>query len=117
MRDQEYVTDKGGTMRLGAYPCALAEGSLAREAYGAELVQERHRHRFEFNNAYRAQLEEAGLVISGASPDNTLVEMIELPREVHPWFVATQAHPEFKSRPTNPHPLFREFVRAASELV
>ncbi len=117
MRDQENVTDKGGTMRLGAYPCALAAGSLAREAYGTELVQERHRHRFEFNNAYRAQLEEAGLVISGASPDNTLVEMIELPREAHPWFVATQAHPEFKSRPTNPHPLFREFVRAASELV
>ena len=113
MSSQEDVTDKGGTMRLGAYPCKLSEGTLAREAYGEELVYERHRHRFEFNNAYRDQLTAAGLVISGISPDERLVEMIELPQDVHPWFVATQAHPEFKSRPTKPQPLFREFVRAA----
>ena len=113
MSSQEDVTEKGGTMRLGAYPCKLSEGTLAREAYGEELVYERHRHRFEFNNAYRDQLAAAGLVISGISPDERLVEMIELPRDVHPWFVATQAHPEFKSRPTKPQPLFREFVRAA----
>ena len=113
MSSQEDVTEKGGTMRLGAYPCKLAEGTLAREAYGEELVYERHRHRFEFNNAYRDQLEAAGLVISGISPDERLVEMVELPSDVHPWFVATQAHPEFKSRPTKPQPLFREFVRAS----
>ena len=113
MDSQEDVTEKGGTMRLGAYPCKLAAGTLAREAYSEELVYERHRHRFEFNNAYRDELEGAGLVISGVSPDESLVEMIELPRDIHPWFVATQAHPEFKSRPTKPQPLFREFVRAA----
>ncbi|MDN0063098.1 CTP synthase [Collinsella ihumii] len=113
MDSQEDVTEKGGTMRLGAYPCKLAADSLAREAYGEELVYERHRHRYEFNNAYRDQLEHAGLVISGVSPDESLVEMIELPRDVHPWFVATQAHPEFKSRPIKPQPLFREFVRAS----
>ena len=113
MSSQEEVTEKGGTMRLGAYPCKLTEGTLAREAYDDELVYERHRHRFEFNNAYRDQLTEAGLVISGVSPDDRLVEMVELPRDVHPWYVATQAHPEFKSRPTRPQPLFREFVRAA----
>ena len=113
MSSQEDVTEQGGTMRLGAYPCKLSEGTLAREAYGEELVYERHRHRFEFNNAYRDQLATAGLVISGVSPDERLVEMIELPQDVHPWFVATQAHPEFKSRPTKPQPLFREFVRAA----
>ena len=114
MSSQEDVTEKGGTMRLGAYPCKLAEGTLAREAYAGEpLVYERHRHRYEFNNAYREQLEAAGLVISGVSPDDRLVEMVELPESAHPWFVATQAHPEFKSRPTKPAPLFREFVRAA----
>ena len=114
MSSQEDVTEKGGTMRLGAYPCKLAEGTLAREAYaGEELVYERHRHRYEFNNAYRDQLLEAGLVISGVSPDDRLVEMVELPESVHPWFVATQAHPEFKSRPTKPQPLFREFMRAS----
>ena len=113
MSSQEDVTEKGGTMRLGAYPCKLSEGTLAREAYGEELVYERHRHRFEFNNAYRDQLGAAGLVISGISPDERLVEMVELPRDVHPWYVATQAHPEFKSRPTKPQPLFREFVRAS----
>ena len=114
--EQEGVTEKGGTMRLGAYPCALVEGTLAAEAYGEPLVQERHRHRYEFNNAYREELEAAGLVVSGTSPDGELVEMVELRRDLHPWFVATQAHPEFKSRPTRPHPLFREFVRAAANL-
>ena len=113
MSSQEDVTEKGGTMRLGAYPAKLAPGTLVREAYGEELVYERHRHRFEFNNAFRDTLEERGLVISGISPDERLVEMIELPEDVHPWFVATQAHPEFKSRPTKPQPLFREFMRAA----
>ena len=113
MSSQEDVTEKGGTMRLGAYPCKLSKDSLAHEAYGEDLVYERHRHRFEFNNAYRDQLEEAGLVISGISPDERLVEMVELPESVHPWYVATQAHPEFKSRPTRPQPLFREFVRAS----
>lgn len=112
--EQEGVTEKGGTMRLGAYPCALIAGTLAAEAYGEALVQERHRHRYEFNSAYREELEAAGLVVSGTSPDGELVEMVELRRDLHPWFVATQAHPEFKSRPTRPHPLFREFVRAAA---
>ena len=115
MSSQEDVTEKGGTMRLGAYPARLVEGTLTREAYnGEELVYERHRHRYEFNNAFRDQLEAAGLVIAGVSPDERLVEMVELPEDVHPWFVATQAHPEFKSRPTKPAPLFREFVRAAA---
>ena len=113
MPDQEDVTDKGGTMRLGAYPCKVVEGTLAAEAYGESLVYERHRHRFEVNNAYREQLTAAGLVISGLSPDERLVEMVELPESMHPWFVASQAHPEFKSRPDRPAPLFREFVRAA----
>lgn len=112
MPDQEDVSDKGGTMRLGAYPCKVL-GPLALEAYGDSLVYERHRHRFEVNNAFRKTLVDAGLVIAGLSPDERLVEMIELPESVHPWFVASQAHPEFKSRPTNPAPLFREFVRAA----
>ena len=113
MPDQEDVTDKGGTMRLGAYPCKVVPGTLASEAYGEELIYERHRHRYEVNNAYRKQLTDAGMVISGLSPDNRLVEMVELPESMHPWFVASQAHPEFKSRPTTPAPLFREFVRAA----
>lgn len=114
LEEQAGVTEKGGTMRLGAYPCTLAEGTLAHSAYGEPLVHERHRHRYEFNNAYRAELEAAGLVVSGTSPDGALVEMVELRPAMHPWFVATQAHPEFKSRPTSPHPLFREFVRAAA---
>ena len=101
MSSQEDVTEKGGTMRLGAIRASSPPDTLAREAYGEELVYERHRHRFEFNNAFRDQLEDAGLVISGLSPDERLVEMVELPRDVHPWYVATQAHPEFKSRPTN----------------
>lgn len=113
MPEQEDVEDKGGTMRLGAYPCKVAEGTKAYEAYGAEIVYERHRHRYEVNNAYRDALVQAGLTVSGESPDGRLVEMVELGN--HPWFVASQGHPEFKSRPTRPHPLFREFVRAAIE--
>ena len=113
MPDQEEITDKGGTMRLGAYPCKVQPNTMAEEAYGESLVYERHRHRYEVNNAFRDQLTAAGLKISGLSPDDRLVEMIELPEDVHPWFVASQAHPEFKSRPTKPAPLFREFVRAA----
>ena len=111
MPEQEDVEDKGGTMRLGAYPCKVAPDTKAFAAYGAELVYERHRHRYEVSNAYRDQLAQKGLVISGLSPDGRLTEMIELAD--HPWFVATQAHPEFKSRPTKPHPLFRDFVAAA----
>ena len=113
MPDQEGVDEKGATMRLGAYPCQVKRDSLAGEAYGRELVYERHRHRYEVNNDYRDRLQEAGLIISGTSPDGHLVEMIELSRDIHPWFVACQAHPEFKSRPNEPAPLFREFVRAA----
>lgn len=113
MPEQEDVEDKGGTMRLGAYPCKVVPGTRAAAAYGEPIVYERHRHRYEVNNAYRDALVEGGLVISGLSPDERLVEMIELPD--HPFFVASQAHPEFKSRPTNPHPLFRAFVEAANE--
>jgi CTP synthase len=100
-------------MRLGAYPAVLADGSIVAEAYGVPEVSERHRHRYEVNNAYRDRLEAAGLVISGVSPDGRLVEFIELPRDVHPYFVATQAHPELKSRPTRAHPLFRGLIDAA----
>jgi CTP synthase len=105
--------DLGGTMRLGLYPADLAEGSLVREAYGVARVEERHRHRYEVNNAYRAQLADAGLVFSGTNPDLDLVEYVELPRDVHPYYVATQAHPELRSRPTRPHPLFAGLVGAA----
>ena len=103
----------GATMRLGSYPAELAKGSLVAELYGATHVTERHRHRYEVNNAYREQLEAAGLRISGTSPDSTLVEFVELDRDQHPFFVATQAHPELKSRPTNPHPLFAGLIEAA----
>jgi CTP synthase len=113
MDDQREVVDKGGTMRLGAYPAMLRPGTLVRAAYGAEVVYERHRHRYEVNPRYRGRLEEAGLVCSGTSPDDRLVEFVELPVERHPFFVATQAHPEFKSRPNRPHPLFRDLVGAA----
>ena len=105
--------DLGGTMRLGAYPAALTPGSQVARAYGTTTVSERHRHRYEVNNSYREQLESAGLVISGTSPDGHLVEFVELPVEVHPFFVGTQAHPELKSRPTRPHPLFAAFIKAA----
>jgi len=107
--------DMGGTMRLGSYPAYLLPGSVVAEAYGRTEVSERHRHRYEVNNDYRARLEAAGLVFSGTSPDGRLVEYVELPREVHPFFVGTQAHPEFASRPTRPQALFRAFVRAALE--
>jgi CTP synthase len=100
-------------MRLGAYPAKLLVGSQVQRAYGQEVVYERHRHRYEVNNRYRRRLEEFGLVCSGTSPDDRLVEFIELPESVHPFFVATQAHPEFKSRPDRPHPLFAAFVGAA----
>ncbi|HPZ50005.1 MAG TPA: CTP synthase [Propionibacteriaceae bacterium] len=105
--------DMGGTMRLGSYPADLGRGTQVARLYGAHKVTERHRHRYEVNNAYRGQLEKAGLVISGTSPDSTLVEFIELPTETHPFFVATQAHPELKSRPTKPHPLFVGLIEAA----
>jgi CTP synthase len=105
--------DMGGTMRLGSYPAELTRGSIVSRLYGTRHVTERHRHRYEVNNLYRAQLEKAGLVISGTSPDSTLVEFVELPTEIHPFFVATQAHPELKSRPTKPHPLFAGLVEAA----
>jgi CTP synthase len=111
--DQRGVRNKGATMRLGAYPCVLAHSSLAADAYGATEISERHRHRYEFANDYREQLAAAGLVLSGTSPDKRLVEMVEL-RE-HPFFVGCQFHPEFKSRPLSPHPLFARFVRAALE--
>jgi CTP synthase len=114
----EYVEgagDLGGTMRLGLYPAALKEGSVARAAYGEALIEERHRHRYEVNNHYREQLEAAGLVFSGTSPDNNLVEFVELPRDVHPYYISTQAHPELRSRPTRPHPLFAGLVGAAIE--
>lgn len=112
MADQADVTEKGGTMRLGTYPCKLLEGSIARSLYdNNEIIYERHRHRYEVNNDFRAKLEEKGLVFSGTSPDNRLVEIIEL--KDHPYFEATQAHPEFKSRPTRPHPLFMGLIKAA----
>ena len=113
MADQRDIADMGGTMRLGLYPCVLVPGTHAAAAYGEPLVQERHRHRWEFNNAYRERLEAAGLIVSGTSPDGRLVEIIEL--RDHPWFVGTQFHPELKSRPTRPHPLFRDFVGAAHQ--
>ncbi len=111
MLEQRGIEDKGGTMRLGAYYAVLASGSQVAAAYGEPVVSERHRHRYEFNERYRGQLEEAGLWCSGTSPDNRLVEFIELPG--HPFWVGTQAHPEFKSRPDRPHPLFRELIAAA----
>ena len=111
MPDQVGVTDKGGTMRLGKYPCVLAEGSRARAAYGTSEIWERHRHRYECSNVFRPELEAAGLRLSGMSPDGRLVEIVELPE--HPWFVGCQFHPEFKSRPDRPHPLFQGFVAAA----
>ncbi|OAG28358.1 CTP synthase [Thermodesulfatator autotrophicus] len=113
VRDE--TTEKGGTMRLGAYPCRLLDGTLAKGAYQQDEIFERHRHRYEFNNEFRDILTEKGLVISGVSPDNELVEIIELPKEKHPWFLGCQFHPEFKSKPMAPHPLFVSFVNAALE--
>src|SRR5690606_7814631 len=108
-RDEQ--SDLGGTMRLGGQPCVLAEGTLARDLYRQETIVERHRHRYEFNNRYRRQLEEHGLVVSGTSADGTLVEIVELSH--HPWFVGCQFHPEFSSTPRDGHPLFSGFIRAA----
>ena len=119
MAEQEQIVagegDLGGTMRLGAFPATLRPGSVVAEAYGTTEVTERHRHRYEVNNEYREQLEEAGLHISGTSPDSSLVEYVELPAEAHPYYVATQAHPEYRSRPTRPHPLFAGLIKAALE--
>ena len=111
--EQKNVTDMGGTMRLGKYPCVLNEKSKAFELYGAKEISERHRHRYEVNNDYRDQLLNGGMIFAGTSRDNYIVEMVEIPS--HPWFVAGQFHPEFKSRPNKPHPLFRGFVTAALE--
>ena len=111
MPEQRDVENLGGTMRLGTYPCKIMPGTLASEIYGSDLIYERHRHRYEFNNFYRREVEDKGMVLSGQSPNEKLVEMIELPE--HPWFVAVQFHPEFKSRPNRAHPLFRSFVGAA----
>jgi CTP synthase len=110
--EQRDIDEKGGTMRLGVYPCRLQEGTRSREAYGEPVVYERHRHRFEFNNHYRDQLAGAGMVFSGTSPNGRLVEVVEM--RDHPFFVASQFHPEFRSRPNDPHPLFRDFMRAAA---
>ena len=115
MENQKGVTKKGGTMRLGAYPCVLKEGSYARKIYGQERIIERHRHRYEFNNDYKEEMEKAGLKISGTSPDGSLVEIVELEEDKHPFFVAGQFHPEFKSRPDRPGPLFVELVKKAKE--
>jgi len=113
MPDQSGISEKGGTMRLGSYKCALRAGSLAQRAYGRDEVEERHRHRYELNNKYAASLQSRGLVLSGKCVGRELVEIVELPD--HPWFLAVQFHPELKSRPHDPHPLFRDFVRAALE--
>lgn len=114
MEEQVDVTAKGGTMRLGVYPCKIMEGTKTHAAYGSDMVDERHRHRFEFNNKYLQALKDAGLVIGGTSPSGSLIEIVEVAD--HPWFVATQFHPEFKSRPTNPHPLFSAFVEASLKI-
>lgn len=113
MPEQKDIAEKGGTMRLGTYPCKLKKDTLSSAAYGQEIIYERHRHRYEFNNEYRKVLTDAGMVLSGTSPDDRLVEIIELKN--HPWFVAAQFHPEFKSRPNRPHPLFKDFIKASIE--
>jgi CTP synthase len=109
LKKREY----GGSMRLGAYPCKLRSGTVARAAYGTDEISERHRHRYEVNPAYVAKLTEAGLRFSGVSPDHTLCEIAELPKDVHPFFLGTQFHPELKARPLAPHPLFTAFIKAA----
>jgi len=111
MEEQKIIYEKGATMRLGKYPCQIVDGTKMKEAYGKELIEERHRHRYEFNNAYREEFENAGLKVSGTSPDGLLVETVEIP--THKWFVAVQYHPEYKSRPNRPHPLFYQFVKAS----
>jgi CTP synthase len=111
VQKRDMSSDKGGSMRLGAYPCKLKKGTAAYQAYGKEEIAERHRHRYEFNNKYLENLAKAGLVISGLSPDGELVEIVEL--KDHPWFLGCQFHPEFRSTPRNPHPLFTAFIGAA----
>jgi len=113
MEEQKKVTSKGGTMRLGEYPCVVSKGTKASQAYGKTKIGERHRHRFEFNNKYLQKFEDAGMIASGINPDNNLVEIVEL--KDHPWFLGVQYHPEYKSTPENPHPLFVRFVKAAFE--
>ena len=113
MEEQKSVVDKGGTMRLGSWKCVLKEGSKVKEIYGKEIIEERHRHRYEFNNDYLKQIENAGMIATGKNPDTNLVEIIEIPS--HPWFVGTQYHPEYKSTVLNPHPLFVSFIKAALE--
>ena len=111
MESQKNINKKGGTMRLGAYPCRVLKGSKLYNSYKKDIIFERHRHRYEFNNDYKKQLEEKGLVFSGICPDNNLVEVIEI--KDHPWFIACQFHPEFKSRPYRSHPLFNSFINAS----
>ncbi|HEY3876566.1 MAG TPA: CTP synthase, partial [Candidatus Kapabacteria bacterium] len=113
MPDQKSVQTKGATMRLGSYPCILTRGSIANKAYKDQFITERHRHRYEVNNAYRELLSKKGMTLSGVSPDGNLVEIVELPKDVHPFFIGVQFHPELKSRATKAHPLFREFVKAS----
>ena len=114
LEEQELVNDKGGTMRLGAYECVLAEGSMIRQFYGEKVIMERHRHRFEFNSRYKEGMEAKGMIFGGMNPATKLVETIELAKKDHPFFFAVQYHPEFKSKPTKPHPIFREFIKAAA---
>ena len=114
MEEQKKITMKGGTMRLGSYPCSLKEGSLAHKIYGTQQITERHRHRFEFNNKYLERFEQHGMIASGVNPQTGLVEIIELPN--HPFFIGVQYHPELKSTVENPHPLFVHFVGAAKRL-
>ncbi|HOB20960.1 MAG TPA: gamma-glutamyl-gamma-aminobutyrate hydrolase family protein, partial [Candidatus Atribacteria bacterium] len=113
MPDQVGITQKGGTMRLGTYPCRIAPGTLMHRLYGAEMISERHRHRYEFSNEYRDVLTQNGLCLSGTSPDGRLVEAVELREDVHPFYIGVQFHPEFLSRPNKPHPLFHGLIKAA----
>ena len=113
MLDQVGVKEKGGTMRLGVYPCVIEDGSVTSKAYGVKTVMERHRHRFEFNNAYKDDLASVGLIPTGISPDGQLIEIVEY--DSHPFMAGTQFHPEFLSRPSKPHPLFREFISSATK--
>jgi CTP synthase len=113
MNEQRDIVDKGGTMRLGAYPCELMSATLAYSVYGEAKIEERHRHRFEVNPAYHARLADGGLIVSGWSPDHVLAEIVEI--KDHPWFLGCQFHPEFKSRPLEPHPLFSSYIKSAVE--
>jgi len=115
MEEQKQLHELGGTMRLGSYKCAVTEGTLAEEAYKSKLIDERHRHRYEFNNKYRKLFSENGMIFSGVNPERDLVEIVELPKSEHPWFLGCQFHPEFKSRPFEPHPLFKDFIKASAE--